>query len=115
MRPGDTMSTWTDCACLPSTGAASGGSDGGDTKDAANGPNRRGCAHGSLVDAVPDDSVFTCDCSATRFTGDNCEIASAAAGDGDEDDGSTNATTVAVVVVVLVSAQPAHTALYYAV
>ena len=41
----------------------------------ANGPNGRPCANGALqVDGAPFDQSFTCDCNATRFTGDNCQV-----------------------------------------
>jgi len=40
------------------------------------GPGGRGCANGGSVDGEPMDGAFTCDCSGTRFTGQNCETAS---------------------------------------
>lgn len=46
-------------------------------KDEANpayGPNRKGCKNGGLpVDDVPFDNHFRCDCSQTRYSGENCE------------------------------------------
>ena len=45
-----------------------------DTDDPANGPNGMGCAQGSIVvDEIPFDTKFHCDCSGTTFIGDNCE------------------------------------------
>ena len=38
------------------------------------GPGGRGCANGEAFDGVPMDRRFTCDCSATQFSGGNCDI-----------------------------------------
>jgi hypothetical protein len=46
-----------------------------DTAAASNGPNGQTCANGIAVDAIKFDDHFVCDCSATSFSGDNCEAA----------------------------------------
>lgn len=38
------------------------------------GPNGRGCGAGIKVDTVKFDGLFTCDCSQTKFIGDNCDV-----------------------------------------
>ena len=43
-----------------------------DAVDPRNGPNSKGCGDGKVVDVVKYDLDFACDCSATRFEGDNC-------------------------------------------
>lgn len=45
-----------------------------DTFDTRNGPNGRGCGDGALVDEVEFDLSFACDCSATKFEGENCDL-----------------------------------------
>ena len=45
-----------------------------DTKDAKNGPRGRDCGDGKAVDRTAFDQAFTCDCTATKFTGDNCDV-----------------------------------------
>eukprot|EP00039_Didymoeca_costata_P014406 m.232350 g.232350 ORF g.232350 m.232350 type:complete len:1363 (+) comp16017_c1_seq17:341-4429(+) len=46
-----------------------------DTTNSSNGPNGYGCQNGGLViDNVPFDEQFTCECNDTQFTGLNCEI-----------------------------------------
>ena len=40
---------------------------------AANGPGGEPCKHGAVVDTTPFNFEFTCDCSETKFVGDNCE------------------------------------------
>ena len=47
-----------------------------DTKNATNGPNGQDCGGGLPIDVVPFDQNFTCDCNATKFLGDNCNIES---------------------------------------
>ena len=44
-----------------------------DTTVATNGPNGLDCVVGTRVDTIEFDSVFTCECSGTPHTGDNCE------------------------------------------
>ena len=44
-----------------------------DTAVPAYGPNGRGCVNGVADDGEEMDTRFTCDCTATRFTGSNCE------------------------------------------
>ena len=49
-----------------------------DTDEAENGPNKKQCEHDTAVDDGDRfDNVFTCDCSGTIYTGDNCEKTSA--------------------------------------
>lgn len=59
-------------------------------KDEANlkhGPNREGCKNGgSPVDDIPFDNHFRCDCSQTRYSGENCE----------KNDGTDGSTVVGV-------------------
>jgi len=43
-----------------------------DTAVPEHGPGGQGCANGSPVDGAEMDRKFTCDCSATKFSGDNC-------------------------------------------
>ena len=45
-----------------------------DTDVSAYGPGGRGCTNGDPIDGNAMDSEFTCDCSATKFTGDNCDV-----------------------------------------
>lgn len=45
-----------------------------DIFDPANGPDGASCEHGTLVDVVPFDSTFTCDCTGTGFSGPNCDV-----------------------------------------
>ena len=45
-----------------------------DTSIPAYGPGGRDCANGVSVDTDQMDSSFTCDCSGTKFTGENCEV-----------------------------------------
>ena len=45
-----------------------------DTAIPAYGPGGGGCANGAAVDTVLMDTSFTCDCSGTKFTGENCEV-----------------------------------------
>ena len=59
------------------------------------GPNARDCVNGDRVDGAEMDRAFTCDCSATRFTGPNCDVETAAA------DSSDNDTTLHVIGAVL--------------
>jgi hypothetical protein len=40
---------------------------------ATNGPNSKRCSHGQPVDGVQFDATFSCDCTQTAYTGDNCE------------------------------------------
>jgi len=57
-----------------------------DTSDPNNGPNGQGCGLGSAVDDVEFDLRFTCNCNATRFEGDNCDVEiPAATGGGDSE------------------------------
>lgn len=51
-----------------------------DTADPFNGPNGAGCMYGDPVDEVPFDNAFACDCSVTKFRGDNCETEMANSG-----------------------------------
>ena len=44
-----------------------------DTSISANGPNGYGCGDGEPVDGAEFDSAFTCDCSATKYGGENCD------------------------------------------
>lgn len=37
-------------------------------------PGGSGCEHGAMIDETELDNSFTCDCSNTRYKGDNCEI-----------------------------------------
>ena len=39
----------------------------------AHGPNGEPCMNGVIVDTIPFDNAFTCDCSETIYIGDNCE------------------------------------------
>ena len=64
-----------------------------DTDVSAYGPGGRGCTNGDPVDIEAMDSKFTCDCSATKFTGDNCDVAA--------DTVEQDNTTVYVIVAVL--------------
>lgn len=54
-----------------------------------NGPHGVGCLHGAVVDDIPFDGRFVCNCSGTIYEGDNCDAevqaAAAAAIDGDGD------------------------------
>ena len=45
-----------------------------DTTNNSYGPGGQQCAHGIPIDGTPFDLDFTCDCSATRYTGANCEL-----------------------------------------
>lgn len=48
-----------------------------DTDDPGNGPNGFGCAHGDALDGVGRerfDHAFTCNCTGTIYTGDNCAM-----------------------------------------
>lgn len=49
-----------------------------DTDVSSYGPNGNGCNDGVLVDIVSFDKNFTCDCSSTRFLGENCAVEVAA-------------------------------------
>jgi len=84
-----------------------------DTKDPLNGPNKQGCGDGVRVDGTPFDDAFTCDCSATRFGGENCDVEVEAGDQGDEAAAVIGAVLavliVAVVVVVLVLQWQRHT------
>ena len=42
-----------------------------DTMDTRNGPNGKGCVHGAKIDGTAFDTAFTCNCSATKYMGDN--------------------------------------------
>ena len=64
-----------------------------DTEVPAYGPSGRGCENGVAVDGTEMDEAFTCDCSATKYVGDNCDVA-------DESSEQDN-TTVYVIVAVL--------------
>ena len=46
----------------------------GDSDNPLFGPNGMDCGPGRVVDDVPDDELFTCDCSAVIFSGDNCAL-----------------------------------------
>ena len=50
------------------------------------GPGGRGCANGEAVDGEEMDRKFTCNCNATKFTGDNCDEEVAAASALEQDD-----------------------------
>jgi hypothetical protein len=70
-----------------------------------NGPNDKGCAHGDVVD---DDNIFdgqfTCDCSETKYKGDNCETGIGASGDDGKDSpivGAVLGTILALAVVLI--------------
>eukprot|EP00054_Salpingoeca_dolichothecata_P030277 m.244800 g.244800 ORF g.244800 m.244800 type:complete len:4694 (-) comp26631_c0_seq1:49-14130(-) len=45
-----------------------------DCLDALKGPNGKGCGPGNCLDLVPRNGFFSCDCSGTGFTGDNCDV-----------------------------------------
>merc|ERR1719272_132629 len=55
----------------------------------AYGPNGMGCGDGVAADEIPFDGSFSCDCSTTRFEGENCNVLSAASSDGGEGSPST--------------------------
>lgn len=44
-----------------------------DSSNLLHGPNGQGCGDGKVVDIVKYNAEFTCDCSATRYEGDNCD------------------------------------------
>ena len=71
-----------------------------DTQTTAYGPNGRGCANGVAVDGEEMDEEFSCDCSATKFTGENCEVETVASSDQD----GTTAAVIGAVLAVLVLA-----------
>ena len=66
-----------------------------DTDVPAYGPGGFECANGDPVDEVKMNGVFTCDCSATKFTGNNCDIPA----DVPEQDNTTVYVIVAVLAV----------------
>lgn len=70
-----------------------------DTLDASNGPNGKGCGPGKAVDELEFDKQFSCDCSATKFAGDNCEEPTAAAATESDDAGPGWVLPVVLVVV----------------
>ena len=45
-----------------------------DTEVLKYGPGGKGCANGHAVDGAEMDKKFSCECSGTKFTGDNCDI-----------------------------------------
>lgn len=45
-----------------------------DSVDPTNGPNGRSCGPGQVVDEFEFDQKFTCNCTATKFEGANCDI-----------------------------------------
>lgn len=49
-----------------------------DCSNVTNGPNEQGCFSGTCLDLVEFDNSFTCNCSGTEFTGDNCQLVRAA-------------------------------------
>jgi hypothetical protein len=64
------------------------------------GPGGRGCANGKPDDGEPMDRDFTCDCTGTKFTGDNCEVESASS----EQNDTTSYIIVAVFAVLVLAA-----------
>lgn len=72
-----------------------------DTADASNGPNNRDCGPGVAVDSVKFDRSFTCNCSATKFVGDNCDVEVAASSTADTDTTTTTIVGVVLGIVVL--------------
>ena len=63
------------------------------------GPGGRPCANGKSVDGEVMDRKFTCDCNATKFVGDNCEVESALSTSGQDDTASYIIGTVFAVIV----------------
>ena len=59
----------------------------------SHGPNGEDCMHGQRIDDQPFDKKFTCDCSATKYKGDNCEHLS--------EDANNEAILVTVVMVLV--------------
>ena len=49
------------------------------------GPSGSGCTNGVAEDGEPMDKKFTCDCSATKFTGKSCEVETVAAAAASDD------------------------------
>ena len=45
-----------------------------DGTNSSNGPKGRGCNSGQIVDTTTFDNAFACDCSATMFSGLNCDV-----------------------------------------
>ena len=67
-----------------------------DTSVSAYGPNSLGCGDGVPVDGTEYDKSFTCDCSATKYTGDNCNVER-----DDQDDTAAYAIAVVLVLVLV--------------
>ena len=81
-----------------------------DTSNPANGPSNRTCSHnGRAVDGVTFDRAFTCDCSGTTHSGDNCNQAagdpeSSASASSDSDTAIRTIASVLAMVIVFVCA-----------
>jgi len=78
-----------------------------DTDVAEFGPNERSCGPGKAVDTAEFefDKQFTCDCSDTKYGGDNCDLAVAVADEGDTgDEGTLQAVAGVLVAVALIAA-----------
>lgn len=72
-----------------------------DTLDPKNGPNGADCNDGVAVDGNEFDRAFTCDCSATKFEGENCEVEAASSSGEQDDTGAIIAGAVAGVVLLV--------------
>eukprot|EP00035_Acanthoeca_spectabilis_P011007 m.194105 g.194105 ORF g.194105 m.194105 type:complete len:1680 (-) comp15199_c0_seq4:5570-10609(-) len=76
-----------------------------DTNVPQYGPNGRGCVRGIAVDGDPMDGRFTCDCTGTGSSGDNCDIvAESSSGDSSATSRESIIAYTIVAVIVLIFA-----------
>eukprot|EP00039_Didymoeca_costata_P010101 m.135101 g.135101 ORF g.135101 m.135101 type:complete len:1475 (+) comp14708_c0_seq3:5366-9790(+) len=74
-----------------------------DTDIAEYGPNGLGCKNGKPVDVEEFDESYTCDCSGTIYSGDNCEVSNQVLPKEDEQDVINNVVIILVVIVVVLA------------